>query len=294
MSSHTDDDKVDLFRANSPNLEAMLRDQSKRALLPAIPQQNSKHLSECLKRGARLSTHEKWSDVNMLWACVGVDVERIQQRAPQVMKRGLSQVASTSRAIRQALQLIDDERSAFFRQHVYSLLYSARCVLQTLQIVAGLLAVPLASKEMKDVIIMVCGQQLFHHDPAELCRRVTFFREEFNGGQHVTRMALKQSVYHVSAETMRTRAAGLRALLGLTQVALNRTFSFTSLLNTLAPRWHFLALLEAAQAGFKAPATDNLIALATLSDEHFAQAYDNADLGLTYDHSFRQHSKGTQ
>lgn len=48
----------------------------------------------------------------MLWACVGVDV-RIQQGAPQVVTRGLSQVASTSRAIQQALRMTDDERFAF-------------------------------------------------------------------------------------------------------------------------------------------------------------------------------------
>ena len=56
MSSDTDDDKVDLFRANTPDIEAML---SNCALLPAIKQKNIEHLSKCLKRGPCLSMREQ-------------------------------------------------------------------------------------------------------------------------------------------------------------------------------------------------------------------------------------------
>lgn len=86
---------------------------------------------------------------------------------------------------------------------------------------------------MKDVIT-VCGQQLFHHNSAKLYGRVTLFREEVNSGQRKARMALKQSVYHISAETTRTRAAELRSLLGLTQVALNRILCVQGGLNNEA------------------------------------------------------------
>ncbi|KAL3135154.1 hypothetical protein ABBQ32_008088 [Trebouxia sp. C0010 RCD-2024] len=48
----------------------------------------------------------------------------------------------------------------------------------------------------------------------------------------------------------------------------------TSLLNTLAPRWHLLILLETVRSDFKA--ADHLTALATLFDEHFAQAFSSA------------------
>ena len=55
---------------------------------------------------------------------------------------------------------------------------------------------------------------------------------------------------------------------------------FTSLPHTLAPRWHFLTLLETAKTDFTA--ADLLTALATLSDEHFAQAFNTAHAGLVY------------
>ncbi|KAL3162617.1 hypothetical protein ABBQ38_008664 [Trebouxia sp. C0009 RCD-2024] len=64
----------------------------------------------------------------------------------------------------------------------------------------------------------------------------------------------------------------------------------TSLLNTLAPRWHFLILLETAESEFKA--ADHLTALATLSDEHFAQAFSSASMGLVYDQNFMLSARG--
>ncbi|KAL3162600.1 hypothetical protein ABBQ38_008648 [Trebouxia sp. C0009 RCD-2024] len=69
-----------------------------------------------------------------------------------------------------------------------------------------------------------------------------------------------------------------------------RSLSQTSLLNTLAPRWHFLILLEAAETDFKA--ADHLTALATLSDEHFAQAFSSASVGLVYDQDFMHSARG--
>lgn len=69
--------------------------------------------------------------------------------------------------------------------------------------------------------------------------------------------------------------------LSIADISACRALLFTSLPNTLAPRWHFLTLLEAAQAGFKT--ADHLTALATLSDEHFACTYNMASVGLAYD-----------
>ena len=60
-----------------------------------------------------------------------------------------------------------------------------------------------------------------------------------------------------------------------------RALLFMSLHNTLAPRWRFLTQLEAAQADFRA--ADNLIALATLSDQLFAEMFNILEEGLKYD-----------
>ena len=76
--------------------------------------------------------------------------------------------------------------------------------------------------------------------------------------------------------------------LSVADISACRALLFTSLAKTLAPRWHFLTLLGAAQADLKA--TDHLKALATLSDEHFAQDFSVANLDLIYDANFVQYA----
>ena len=77
----------------------------------------------------------------------------------------------------------------------------------------------MTSEEMLKVT-MVC-QQLVHQDPAVVRQRATFFCEEYGGGQAVAKKALKQGIYQVSVETMRSRAAELKAMLGWTEDVLN-------------------------------------------------------------------------
>ncbi|KAL3154439.1 hypothetical protein ABBQ32_013909 [Trebouxia sp. C0010 RCD-2024] len=68
--------------------------------------------------------------------------------------------------------------------------------------------------------------------------------------------------------------------LSVTDISACRALLFTSLAHTLAPFWHFLTLMETAQADFKT--ADHLAALATLSDEHFARKFNMANVGLVY------------
>ena len=412
-----------------------------------------KHLG-CQQLSERLDKHhklllrtpEECNDVYLWLASVGIDAERIQQKAPVIMTRQLNEVQSTVQAIQQGLLLMDDQLPEFFRRHFCSLKFSLDRVASTLQVVAELLAVPTASEELQEVI-KVCGERLFHQDPAAIHQRTSFFCKEFQGAKHAAKTVLKQNIYQVSVGTMRERAelkammswsgeernhalnkyprilnihpstltnnmqklqahnfssaqalkmcasrpnlAGydwsspsnvqklmyLMLFLQLTpaEIAVNpalltyslesrigprcefmyrsraiapdmplalsrcsgflsagsdanfavrfnnpssspslmydedfkqhwwqrwkflahemglsvadisacRALHYTSLPNTLAPRWRFLTLLEAAQAGFKA--ADHLKALATLSDEHFAQTFDVMNVGLVYE-----------
>ena len=418
----------------------------------------SQRLSQRLEKAPALlcRTPEECNDVYLWLGSLGVDAEMIQQIAPRVMARQLSEVQNTVGAIQQALQLPDEQLPAFFKQHVHSLLYLPERVAQVLQAMAEVLEVPLTSQEMQDHV-MVCSQQIFQSDPAVLLQRVAFFAKEFKGGQRAAKAALKLGVYRISAAVMKERAAELKALLGWTEDELNQKLSacpriltqkpstvanniqklqahnfspaqaldmcasypsmvsydwdsrrnvekltyllrilqlsieelvikprlliaslerkigprseflylsriftpdmplgvsgflgyvqvcsdagfaarfnklsaspplmfdeafkqhwllrwtflthemglsiadisacrallFTSLPNTLGPRWHFLTLLEAAHADFKA--ADHLAALATLSDEHFALAFNKANVGLIYDKSFMQCAQG--
>ena len=186
----------------------------------------SQQLSARLHKHPRLlcCTPEECNDIYMWLVSIGVDAEKIQQKAPLVLARQLSEVQSTVQAMQQTLQLTDAQLSAFFKRHLYSLLYSHERVARTLQTLAELLAVPVASKEMWEVV-MVCDHRLFDPDPAEFHHRVSFFCKEFKGGQHATKAALKGSLYRMSVETMRARAAELKVTLGWTEGQLNQRVS---------------------------------------------------------------------
>ena len=190
----------------------------------------SQQLSKSLDKYPQLLLHtpEKCNDVYLWMASVGIDAERVQQKAPSVMARQLIEVQSTVQAIQQGLLLTDEQLSAFFKRHFHSLDHSADRVGHTLQVVAELLAVPMASEEMREVIL-ACGKQLFHHNPAEVHRLVSFFCKEFKGGQHAAKAALKQDVYQVSEGTMRARAHELKAMLGWTEDERNTCLNNTPL-----------------------------------------------------------------
>ena len=178
----------------------------------------SQQLSERLNKYPKLllRTPEECNDVYLWLTSVGIDPERIQQKAPLVMGRKLSGVQSTVQAIQQGLLLMDDQLPNFFKRHFRSLQFSPGRAAHTLQVVAELLAVPMASEEMQEVI-KISGQQLFHIDPAVIHQRTSFFCKEFQGGQHAAKTGLKQNVYQVSVGTMRERAAELEAMLGWTE-----------------------------------------------------------------------------
>ena len=182
----------------------------------------NQQLSERLDKYPRLllRTPEECSDVYLWLVSVGIDADRIQQKAPMVMARQLDDVQSAVQAIQQELLLTDEQLIEFFRRHYYSLQYSPSRIAETLQVVAELLAVPVASKEVREVV-KVCGSRLFNQHPVVLHRKVSFFCKEFKGGKHAVKTALKQNVYHVSEGTMRARATELKAMLGWTEDELN-------------------------------------------------------------------------
>ena len=182
----------------------------------------SQQLTERLSKYPKLllCTPEECTDVYLWLTSVGIDAERIQQTAPRVMARKLNEVQSTVQAIQHGLMLMDDRLPAFFKRHGSSRIFSPDHVVHTLQVVAELLAVPVASQAMREVIV-ACNGRLFDRDPAVIHQRVSFFCKEFKGGKPAVKTALKQEVYQVSEGTMRARAAELKAILGLTADELN-------------------------------------------------------------------------
>ena len=210
--------------------------QLRPALKIWVDQLGSQQLSARLDKCPSLlrSMPEERNDVYLWLRGLGVDAERIQQKAPHVMARKLNQVQSTVWAIQRALQLTDKQLLAFLKRHVYSLQILPERAALTLQTVAELLAVPLASKEMLEVV-MVCDQRLFDRGAAEIRQNVVFFCEEFGRGQSAAKAALKQKVFCLSVELMRVRAAELKALLGWSQDELNQRVNADPLLLSRRP-----------------------------------------------------------
>ncbi|KAL3146997.1 hypothetical protein ABBQ38_014964 [Trebouxia sp. C0009 RCD-2024] len=206
------------------------------ALKVWVQQHGSQQLSARLQKAPRLLCHtpEECNAVYLWLAFIGADAERVQQRVPRVMARPLNQVQSTLWAIQQVSELRDDQLPAFLKQHPYSLLYSPEHVSQNLHTIAELLAMPVTSDDMPE-IVMGCGQQLFHLDSATLSQRISFFCEEFGGGQRTARIALKYGSYRVTADTMRAHAAVLKAMLGWTTEELNQRVTANPLILVRKP-----------------------------------------------------------
>ena len=210
--------------------------QLRPALQLWVKQLGSQQLSERLEKCPALlrRTPEECNAVYLWLTSVGVDAERVQQKAPKVMARQLNQVQSTVWAIQTVLQLKEEQLPAFFKRHVYSLLGSQERAGQTLQAVAELLAVPVASKEMLEVV-MVCDQRMFGRSAAEIRRNISFFCEEFGGGQRAAKAALKLKVFCISPDVMRARAAELKAMLGWTKDELNQRVNADPLILSRKP-----------------------------------------------------------
>ncbi|KAL3162615.1 hypothetical protein ABBQ38_008662 [Trebouxia sp. C0009 RCD-2024] len=201
-----------------------------------VKQLGSQQLSARLQKAPLLLCHtpEECSDVYLWLASIGADAERIQQKVPRVMARPLDKVQSTVWALQEALRLRDDQLPAFLKRHPYSLLNMPEHVSQTLHAIAELLAVPVTSVEMQK-FVMRCDERLFTKNPATLSQLVSFFCKEFGGGQRAARAALRYNIYQVSAETMKARAAELRALLGWTEDELNQGVTRHPMILTLRP-----------------------------------------------------------
>lgn len=188
-----------------------------------LKQLGSQQLSARLNKHPQLLMRipEECTDVYLWLSAKGLDAERIQQKLPKVMGRKLRDVQSKVRAVQQGLHLTDEQLPAFFRRHVAVLAYTSDRVAQTLQTVAELLAVPMASAEMHEAV-MVCNGRLFNYNPAVLHHLVTFFCKEFKGGQRAAKNALKSGVYWISACHMMERAKELKTMLNWTTDELNK------------------------------------------------------------------------
>ena len=164
-----------------------------------------------------LTTPASYNDVFSYLSSLGIDAKWIQQKEPRILYRKLTDIQSTVSTVQQGLQLEDEQLHAFFRRHFNSLLFAADHVDETLQVVADLLAVPMASLEIQEVV-MTCSQRFFPRPPAQL--------HELGGGQQAVKPALRGGVFGLSEESVKSRAAELKAAFGWTDKELMRKLNY--------------------------------------------------------------------
>ena len=124
----------------------------------------------------------------------GVNTAKIQQKAPRVMTREIGAVQSTFEVLQQAAAFSDEQMCTLLHKHYVALASGPERVLGTLQAVSTLLGMPMTSDSFKEVVIAAHGR-LFHHSPATLHQRVTFFCQMYATGTHVARTAITRGVF---------------------------------------------------------------------------------------------------
>ena len=209
------------------NIEARLRP----ALQLWTQAIGSKQLSERLSKLPSLLVHTP-AECGLVYtwlASFGVHADKVQQKAPRIMARQLSDVQATVAAIQTALQLPDTELPEFFNMHFYSLQFTPQHASKVLQVISDLVASPTASDEVRDLVTR-CDQQLFV-SPDQVHERISYFCQKFKGGKRAASIALRNRVYRVTEKTMQKRAAHLQEKFGWTTEELNRKINaFPSIL----------------------------------------------------------------
>ncbi len=154
----------------------------------------------------------------------GVDADRVQRKAPQVMLRELLSVQQGFEALQQAAAFSDKQMCTLLHKHCKALAYGPEHVFGTLQAASTILGMPMKSDGFKEVIISA-HERLFLHSPATLHQRVTFFCQMYATGSHVSRTAFVHGVFVTPEPVMKSRATQLREQLGWDSKQLKQNLS---------------------------------------------------------------------
>ncbi len=124
----------------------------------------------------------------------GVNIARVQQKAPGAMTRDIRAVQSTFEALQQAAAFSDAQMHTLLHKHSGALAYGPEQVLRTLQAVSTMLNMPIPSDSFREVIL-AASDRLFFMSPDTLLQRVTFFCQMYATGTHVARTAFMSGVF---------------------------------------------------------------------------------------------------
>ncbi len=121
-----------------------------------------------------MCTPEECSKVYLWLVSKGVNVARVQQKAPGVMIREIRAVQSTFEALQQAAAFSDKQMCTLLQKHSVALASGPERVLGTLQVVSTILGMPMTSDSFREVVL-AASSRLFFTSPDTIHQRVTFF-----------------------------------------------------------------------------------------------------------------------
>ncbi len=229
------------------NIETKLRP----ALQLWLQELGTEQLSQQLQKSRHLLLRkpDECSRVYLWLSSKGIDVDRVQHKAPQVMLRELPSVQQAFKGLQQAAAFSDAQMSTFLHKHQVALASEPDRVLSNLQVVSTLLDMPLTSDSFREVIL-TASDRLFLMSPVTLHQRVTFFCQMYAIGAHVTKTAFTSGVFVTPEPVMQTRAAKLQEQLGWDSEQLKQKLSAQPNILNYEPSTLARNVLEMQGAGF--------------------------------------------
>ncbi len=181
------------------------------ALHSWLQELGAEQLSQQLHRSRTLLLRkpDECSRVYLWLSFKGIDADRVQRKAPQVVLRELLSVQQAFEALQQAATFSDAQMCTLLHKHSGALAYGPERVSGALQAVSTMLGMPMKSGSFKEVITSA-HERLFLQSPATLHQRMTFFCQMYSIGTHVIRTALIAGVFMTPEPVMKSRAAKLQ------------------------------------------------------------------------------------
>ncbi len=240
-----------LLKRYEPYLNWDIETKLRPALQSWLQELGAEQLSQQLHRSRTLLLRkpDECSRVYLWLSSKGIDPDRVQRKAPQVMLRELLLVQQAFEALQQAAALSDAQMCTLLYKHSAALAYGPEHVFGTLQAVSTVLGMPMKSDSFKEAI--TCAhERLFLQRPATLHQRVTFFCQMYATGTHVTRTALTMGVFTIPEPVMKRRAAKLQEQLGWDSKQLKEKLSSQPGVLTKEPSTIARNIQEMQNAGF--------------------------------------------
>ena len=118
----------------------------------------------------------------------------------------------------------DEQIPRLLHRHCAALRFGPQRILESLECIARLLEVPVASDKLRSVVL-TSNIGLFNVSAVTLERRIMWFCDTFGVGSGVAERAIKAGLYTSPEEDMQAKAMKLQTMLHWSQAQLSRILS---------------------------------------------------------------------